>query len=142
MVRRLSSIFFLTVLPMASSTAFAYGEGLAASYAELFASVAGPKVGKEFHFITPEALVDRIKAREPIVSLDVRTPAETAIFAFALPGSLAIPLNELFLSQNLIRIPRDRPVVVLCQSAALSSAAGTALRHIGFDNRVYTQGRL
>ena len=66
--------------------------------------------------------------------LDVRTPGETEVFGATLPGSLAIPLNELFNKENLDRIPTDKTVVILCKSGTRAGTAGTALRHIGFSN--------
>jgi len=47
---------------------------------------------------------------------------------------MTIPLNELFTEANLIRIPTDKTVVVLCKSGTRATAAGIALRHIGFEN--------
>ena len=123
-----------------SGTSWSYDEGLAASYAKLFAPVAGAKTGKEVHLMKAEAFVKKIKAGEPITTLDIRTPGETSIFTTALPGGLIIPINELFTPDNLNRIPQDRSVVVLCRSGTRAVAAGTALRHIGFDNVYILKG--
>jgi rhodanese-related sulfurtransferase len=45
-----------------------------------------------------------------------------------------IPVSELFTDDNLARIPTDRTVIVICKSGTRATAAGIALRHIGFDN--------
>lgn len=82
----------------------------------------------------------KVKAKEPLVVLDVRTPAETDVYDVTLPGALMIPINELFTPANLARIPTDKTVVVLCLSGARATAAGTALRHIGFENVYILKG--
>jgi len=120
--------------------AWSYDEGLAASYAKLFAPVAGEKAGKELGLMKPEDFVEKVKKREGVVMLDIRTPAESAIFTATLPGSLSIPLDELFVPANLVRIPQDRLVVVLCKSGTRATAAAIALRHVGFDKVFILEG--
>jgi rhodanese-related sulfurtransferase len=46
----------------------------------------------------------------------------------------------LFAPASLARIPVDAPVVVICKSGTRATAAGTALRHIGFDNVLSLKG--
>ena len=120
--------------------AWSYDEAMAESYAALFAPVTGPAAGKALHSIKPEAVLDKIKAKEPLVALDIRTPAEVGIYGATLPGSLAIPINELFTRANLELIPTDKTVLVVCKSGARAMAAGTALRHIGFQNVFVLEG--
>jgi rhodanese-related sulfurtransferase len=117
-----------------------YAELLAKSYAELFAPVKGAGAGKALHMVKPDVFLDKVKAKEPLVALDVRTPAETAVYSVTLPGALVIPIDELFTGANLARIPTDKTVVVLCLSGARATAAGTALRHIGFENVYVLKG--
>jgi rhodanese-related sulfurtransferase len=74
--------------------------------------------------------------QKDIVTLDVRTPAETAVFSLTLENSLNIPVDQVFMKQNLDLIPADKVVVVICKSGARATAVGTSLRHIGFD-KVY-----
>jgi rhodanese-related sulfurtransferase len=117
-----------------------YTELLAKSYAELFAPVQGAGAGKALHLIKPDAFLEKVKAKEPLVALDVRTPAETGVYGVTLPGALMIPINELFTPANLARIPTDKTVVVVCLSGTRATAAGTALRHIGFENVYILKG--
>ncbi len=123
-----------------SAPAWSYDTAMAESYAKLFAPVKGAGAGKALHLMMPEALVNKVKAQQPLVVLDVRTPAEMAVFTSILPGSLMIPMNELFTQANLSRIPTNKTVVVLCKSGTRATAAGTALRHIGFDNVYVLKG--
>lgn len=130
----------LVALSLLSAPVWSYDEGLAAKYAQLFAPAKDKVAGKELHCMKPEGLLNLIKKGEPVVGLDIRTPVETGVFTLALPGSLSIPINELFLTENLARIPKDRPVVVMCQSGIRAGMAVVALRQIGFDKAFVLRG--
>ncbi|MBK1720428.1 rhodanese-like domain-containing protein [Thiocystis violacea] len=140
MIGRYLGLSILLAFSVASGNAWSYDADLAASYERLFSPAVGAQAGKALHLMEAPALVEKIQAGEPMVLLDIRTPAETMIFAPTLPGSLIIPMNELFTAENLARLPADRPLVVLCQSGARAVAAGTALRHIGFDRVFIVKG--
>ena len=120
----------------------AYDSDLARAFAAMMEPVQGQKAGAALHLITAEKLVARVSAGEPIMALDIRTPAEADIFGMSLPGTMAIPLSELFMPGNLNRIPTDRPVVVVCKSGIFAAAAGTELRMIGFDKVYVLKGGL
>lgn len=62
--------------------------------------------------------------------IDVRNPNEWA--AGHIDGAVLIPLPELH--TRLGEIPRDRPVVVLCQRGSRSAAAAATLDAWGFDD--------
>ena len=118
----------------------AYDHDGAAAYAQMFASVQGPKAGKELHFIKPEQFVNEVRGGTPFATLDVRTPGETRFLTGNLPGNLVIPLNELFEPQNLAKLPTVKPIVVLCKSGARATAVAMALRSIGFDETYVLKG--
>jgi rhodanese-related sulfurtransferase len=130
----------LAVLISFGVAAADYDVQLAQSYARLFEPVAGAKAGKALHLVKPEGLVKDLQAGKPIVALDIRTPNEFGVLGITLPETLAIPANEVFNPGNLDRIPQDRTVVVVCQSGTRAVAAGTGLRHIGFDNVYVLKG--
>ncbi len=117
-----------------------YDTELASGYADFFSSAKGAKVGSELHLMPPEALTKAVKAGEAIEIIDIRTPEETRFVTAALPDSVTIPLNELFLPENLSKIPTDKKIVIMCLNGTRASAAATALRHIGFDNAYILQG--
>ena len=140
MLKRLLQTMSLAVAVIFASPVWSYDVTMAESYAKLFAPVKGAGAGKAMHLMKPDAFVNKVKSKEPLVVLDVRTPAETGIYSATLPGTLVIPVNELFTEANLARIPTDKTVVVLCMSGTRATAAGTALRHIGFDNVYVLKG--
>lgn len=140
MLRRLFVTATALVLFTMAGAAWAYDQDLAESYAKLFEPVAGATAGKAIHFMPVSTFLTKVKTGAPIVTLDVRTLAEMSVFTSALPGNLTIPISELFTPENLARIPTDREVVVLCQSGPMATAAGTALRHIGFEKVFILKG--
>lgn len=119
-----------------------YDAQLAQSYARLFEPVAGAKAGKALHLMPPGQLVKNLQAGKPLVALDVRTPNEFGVFGLTLPESLSIPVNEVFLPENLERIPQDKTVLVVCKSGTRATAVATALRHIGFSDVYILKGGL
>ena len=140
MLTHLSTTLVLVLGLIMAVPAWSYDTAMAESYANLFAPVKGAGAGKALHLMKPGAFLNKVKASEPLVTLDVRTLAEIGVFTSILPGSLTIPMNELFTEANLARIPTDKPVVVLCKSGTRATAAGTALRHIGFENVYVLKG--
>jgi len=140
MMTRVLTITLLALVLTVAGPAWSYDSAMAESYAKLFAPVTGAEAGKALHLIPPDAFLNKVKANEPLVALDIRTPAETGIYGLTLPGSLAIPVSELFTETSLARIPTDKTVVVMCLSGTRAAAAGTALRHIGFDNVYILKG--
>lgn len=72
------------------------------------------------------------------VLLDVRTPEEYDFSALA--GSINIPLDAL--RQRLHELPRDRRIVVLCQTGKKSYFAVRLLRQHGFENVCNLDGGL
>ncbi|HBE93515.1 MAG TPA: rhodanese-like domain-containing protein, partial [Gammaproteobacteria bacterium] len=136
----LLTITLLAVAVTIAGPAWSYDPAMAESYATLFAPVKGAGAGKALHLIKPDGFLNKVKAKEPLVVLDVRTPAETGVYSVTLPGSMVIPVSELFTKAKLALIPTDKTVVVLCLSGTRATAVGTALRHIGFENVYILKG--
>jgi NADPH-dependent 2,4-dienoyl-CoA reductase/sulfur reductase-like enzyme/rhodanese-related sulfurtransferase len=74
---------------------------------------------------------DVAKLGDGVLILDVREPAEVA--SGAIPGSLNIPLPQL--RKRLEEIPRDREILVHCQSGQRSYNAARLLSQRGFKVR-------
>jgi glyoxylase-like metal-dependent hydrolase (beta-lactamase superfamily II)/rhodanese-related sulfurtransferase len=73
---------------------------------------------------TAEALSARLAEPDPPMVLDVRTPGEYA--RAHIEGSVNIPLGDLPAREG--EVPRDRPIVVHCQSGYRSSMAVSLLQ--------------
>jgi rhodanese-related sulfurtransferase len=142
-VKRIRLVLLLALAAMlAAPSVTADSILMARQFAFLFQGVDGPQAGKALHLMKPAELVTRLKRGERIIALDVRTPAEAAVYGMTLPETLAIPINRLFMPENLRRVPRDRLVLVVCKSGTRATAAGTALRAVGFSNVYVLKGGL
>ena len=117
--------------------ALAYDQALAAPYDAFFGKIAEQDAAKMLQLIPVEKVVEAINAGEDLILLDVRTRKEMSIIGLTYPGSLAIPMNEIFKPENLARIPTDKQVVVTCHSGVRCMAVALALRNVGFA-KVYS----
>ncbi len=89
-------------------------------------------VKKDIHtIITPEELWHKITNNENLVLVDVRQPEEFS--DFKIPGSINIPLGELFDVQSLNKIPKGKQVVTICPHGNRSMVAAFALARNGIN---------
>ena len=79
--------------------------------------------------MTPEELHQWRASNHSHVLVDVREPVEHA--AGVIDGAVLISLGQLMARAQ--EIPKDRPVVVYCQSGGRSARAVAALRTQGYD---------
>jgi phage shock protein E len=84
--------------------------------------------------VANSVVLDKIKSGATII--DVRTSGEFRDGAYT--GSINIPLAEL--DKRLKEIPKDKPVVLYCQSGARSAAATRALKKAGYTDVVNAGG--
>lgn len=133
-------ITLLLMALVAAAPVFAYDQAMAEGFAQLFEPVQGAKAGKELHLIAPEQFVKEVRGGEQFVTVDIRTPGETQFLTGNLPGHLVIPLNELFRSGQLAKLPTGKPIVLMCHSGTRATAAATALREIGFKETYVLKG--
>ena len=71
-----------------------------------------------------------LSSSQPPLAVDVRAPGERDRKHIA--GSLSFPLNHL--TENLEKLPKDRPLLVYCAGGYRSSIAASLLQHSGFDS--------
>ncbi len=81
----------------------------------------------DVHDVEIPTAADWIRQTQALV-LDVREPAEYA--AGHVPGALSIPQADLAL--RLDELPRERDLLVVCQSGARSARAARFLKQVGF----------
>lgn len=70
-----------------------------------------------------------LSSSQPPLAIDVRAPRERDQKYIA--GSLGIPLNHL--TENLEKLPKDRPLLVYCAGGYRSAIAASLLQRSGFD---------
>jgi sulfur-carrier protein adenylyltransferase/sulfurtransferase len=87
--------------------------------------------------VSPESVAPQLSGPLAPVLLDVREPDETA--EGHLPGAVLLPRGQLELQVQRL-VPRDRPVVVYCQSGPRSLLAGRTLQQLGYGQVVSLAG--
>jgi phage shock protein E len=109
---------------------------LAASAFVIAFACTAPKID-----MPPSGPVTAIGARQLLRSggglIDVRTPEEYA--QGHLPGAVNIPVDQL--TMRLDKIPKDRPIILYCQSGKRSASALRILSSHGF-RAVYDLGAM
>ena len=130
------TILSITVL-LACSICHAHDKAKATQYLKLYAQCDGKQIGKSLFMMKPDVFVGKIKSGEKIFVLDVRTKAEEKIIGINLPNTLFVPMNKVFEEDTLSKLPKDKPIVVLCRKGVRSSLVTMGLRDIGLGNAFF-----
>lgn len=138
----MKKLFMLLVMSLilAANSAWSYDTQLAKRYEQFFSPFAGKNVSKSFQAMKVPDLLKAIKSKQDLVILDVRTWGEQVVIGFYVPGSLAIPIAELFKPENLAKLPTDKKIVVVCKKGFRASFAAMSLRQIGFKDVYIVKG--
>ncbi len=80
--------------------------------------------------LTPSDLQERLKAKEKLIMLDVRSPEEYAHDGH-ISGSRLMPLPVVPVRSH--ELPKDTPIVCVCRSGSRSQVACESLRRQGFE---------
>lgn len=89
--------------------------------------------------LEPEVLLDRLRAGEEIVLVDVREPYEVAGTGHA-PGARLIPLGEL--DRRASELPKDKKLALYCAAGMRSFDGARHLREHGFPDAWSVTGGL
>ncbi|WAM34268.1 FAD-dependent oxidoreductase [Caldicellulosiruptor morganii] len=81
---------------------------------------------------TQEKLLQKMKNGEDFIVLDVRTPEQYQ--KKHIKGAINIPLEMIY--QNMNQLPKDKPIIVYCNSGVSSNIAQNILQQNGF-RKVY-----
>lgn len=128
-------LFVAAIIVCFYTQSWAFDEQRARDYEKFFADYADKNLVRALGMVEPENVVKTIiNNKEEIWFLDIRTPLETSILGMTFENTLNIPINEVFKSENLAKIPTDKQVIVVCQRGIRATAVVIALRNIGFKN--------
>ncbi len=93
--------------------------------------------GVSMPLISPQALLERQAKGDPsLFVLDVRTPKEYA--AGHVPGAINVPYDQV--ASHLAVIPKDKDVVLYCQSGRRAGLAAEVLQASGYTKLEHLQG--
>lgn len=86
------------------------------------------------YVLAKDVLADVKDGGKKYFYLDVRFPAAKKFSEWGhIPGAVSVPLTELFQQQNLAKIPKDKPVVVTCDTGHDENQALSVLRLLGYE---------
>ncbi|PDW04721.1 rhodanese-like domain-containing protein [Candidatus Viridilinea mediisalina] len=88
-------------------------------------------VEPSFDHMSVQQLKTTLDSAQPILVLDVRTPAEY-VGDGHIAGSLLIPVEEL--PARLDEVPNDQPIACFCRSGNRSQTACSILARAGYSN--------
>ncbi|MBK9052685.1 MAG: rhodanese-like domain-containing protein [Chloroflexi bacterium] len=81
--------------------------------------------------LSPAELKERLRNKESLIMLDVRTPEEYKHEGH-IAGARLMPLSVVPVRSN--ELPHDTPIVCVCRSGSRSQVACESLRKQGFTN--------
>lgn len=91
-------------------------------------------------WVSAEELSMWIKTgKTDFVVVDVR-PSETAFKKVHIPGAVHIPYNVILAPENLAKLPKDKKLVLVCNTGQLQNLPVVPLRVLGYDAATLTLG--
>ncbi len=112
----------------------AYDANLAQTFDKTFSQYSQDFLNNSKMLVDANSVMKMLQKKEGFVLLDIRTPAEMNVLGLKTKNTLEIPFDHLFKKENLDRLPKDRPLVIVCHSGSRALQAATALEMIGFKN--------
>lgn len=86
------------------------------------------------YHVMAEDVLKRIQAKDPnLVIVDVRMPKEKKYDQGHLPGAIYIGFKEIAKPENLAKLPRDKDIIVHCDTGHEQNKALSALRMLGYN---------
>ena len=93
-------------------------------------------------FIDGEEAMNMLNGDTNPVLLDIRSEAEAAVVGLTHKNALFIPLDKLFMQEQLDKLPTDRTIILVCYSGTRAAMAATALHMSGIKNIRVLKGGL
>ena len=112
----------------------AYDVNLAQKFDETFSQYSQAYLNNSKMLVDADSVMKMLQKKEDFVLLDIRTPAEMNIVGLRMKNSVEIPFDVLFKKENLDKLPKDKPIVIVCYSGSRALQAATSLEMLGFKN--------
>ncbi len=95
----------------------------------------------DYYEVLAEEVALRIKGgKKDFVVVDVRIPKDKKFDLGHLPGAIHVNLLDLAKPETLARLPKDKEIIVHCDTGQQQNKAVTALRLLGYDAYVMKWG--
>ena len=113
---------------------FAYDADLAQKFDETFSQYSQAYLNNSKMLVDGDSVMKMLQKKEDFVLLDIRTPAEMQVLGLRTKNTLEIPFDVLFKKENLDRLSKEKPIVIVCHSGGRALQAATSLEMLGFKN--------
>ena len=123
-------------------SAFAYDPTQAKELEKFYAHMTQEAFAKSKLNIEADEVMQMVRENKDFVLLDIRTEGEMSVVALQTPNAIEVPLNKLFETKNLDKLPTNKPIVVVCHSGSRALLASIELKKIGFKNIRLLKGGL
>jgi len=114
--------------------AFAYDANKAKDFEKFYSNYTQKACAKSKLYIDGEEMMKMIRDKNKFTFLDIRTEGETSVVGVKASNLLEIPIEHLFETKNLDKLPKDELLVVVCYSGTRAIAATISLKMLGFTN--------
>ncbi len=112
----------------------AYDADLAQKFDETFSQYTLKNLNNSKMLIDSETVMKMLQKKEDFVLLDIRTPNEMGVLGLKTKNTIEIPFDLLFKKENLDKLPKEKPIVIVCHSGGRALQAATSLEILGFKN--------
>lgn len=120
----------------------AYDTTKAEEYNKFFSNFSQKACADSKLFIESEEVMKMLRDNASFTLLDIRTKGETGIVSVSSENGVYIPLKNLFEKANLDRLPKDKPIIVVCHSGTRATMAAIGLTQLGFKQVHVLEGGL
>lgn len=95
----------------------------------------------DYYEVLAEEVALRIQGgKKDFVVVDVRIPKDKKYDRGHIPGAIHVNLLDLVQPETLARLPRDKEIIIHCDTGQQQNKAVTALRLLGYDAYVMKYG--
>jgi rhodanese-related sulfurtransferase len=132
----------LAIAPLAAAATLAFGvadaQSLSAGEYAVVQRIANEYLTSlpkhEYYDVMAEDVLKRIQSgKQDFVIVDVRVPKDKKFDQGHLPGAMFIGVMDLARPENLARLPKDRDIIVHCDTGQQQNKAVTVLRMLGYN---------
>ena len=133
-MKREKIISVMLLVSLWSINLLAYDTGLVKKFDETFSQYTQANLNNSKMLIDANSIMKMLQKKEDFLLLDIRTPAEMQVLGLRTKNTLEIPLDILFKKENLDKLPKEKPIVIVCYSGGRALQAATSLEMLGFKN--------
>ncbi len=129
----------LIVASLAVSS-FAYDAQKAKAFDKFYSNFTQKACASSKLFIDADETMKILRENTKVTLLDIRTRGEHAVVSIGLKNSIYIPLQELFKTKNLDKLPSDHTIILVCHSGTRATLAAIGLKQVGIKNTRVLKG--